>query len=188
MKRFRVLFGLGALVLGSAIPAFTMASTVSADTTGPASASTPSVSFPDCFTVLVPIHPGAEATSSDVGPTLCYSSMANLEQAKTLTPDTTFVIGQDYMDTNYGGTMHEYDGGAQCSASIGYGDPGMPSGWNDDVSSARSGLANCNDFVHYENANYNNNVSGATVDCSNDSCYFIGAAMNDRTSSETWNT
>jgi hypothetical protein len=129
------------------------------------------------------LSPGA--TSSAMGPEACYATASELAAE---IPSSQYTIGFDYMNTNYGGTSLQWTGGAPCSSNLGYGASSMPSGWNDDISSASSNWSNCNDWRHFENTDYNKKVNGAVIDCSNNNCYYIGNAMNDRTSSETWNT
>lgn len=183
MKSTRGLIAMVAVLLGFAVPVSFAASSASA---APTSSSSPSAAFPGVLSELQPIQPGA--TSSVVLGTHCYANVSDVKAGIAESPNTNYTIGIDYQDTNYSGTSWYYTGTSPCSSNIGCGLAVMQSGWNDDISSASSNWSNCNDWVHYENGNFNRNVPGATVDCKNNSCYYIGSAMNDRTSSETWNT
>jgi hypothetical protein len=95
--------------------------------------------------------------------------------------DTTVIIGIDYVDSNFGGNQYHWEVPelAGCSDGTSFSVPGMPSGWNDEVSSAKS-FVGCDDYIHYENANYGD----PTKDCGPD-CATMGS-MNDETSSECW--
>jgi len=103
----------------------------------------------------------------------------------SLIPDTSTVIGIDYMNANYGGLSLTWtaNGTVGCEGGFPtYAASSMPSGWNDDISSYRD-YASCSNNPHYENNNY----KGAVANCG-PNCSYIGAAMNDRTSSEKWGT
>jgi hypothetical protein len=117
---------------------------------------------------------GAVHLSSTTAPTQLTEAM--LAPATTTTQT---VIGVDYVNTHYGGnTLTWYTTYGNCTSTNYYNAASMPSGWNDVVSSAHA-WANCNHWYHYEHINY----GGARATCT---CYYIGDAMNDRTSSEKW--
>jgi hypothetical protein len=98
----------------------------------------------------------------------------------SLAPATTNVFAIEYVDANWQGASLTYTTTAGgCSSTTTYGVTSMPSGWNDVISSERD-YDNCNDGVHWENSNY----TGASVNCY--SCSYLGAAMNDQTSSIYW--
>jgi hypothetical protein len=91
------------------------------------------------------------------------------------------VIGIDYKNSNFGGDSLPWiaDNLVGCSTGLSYQAPSMPSGWNDEVSSADA-FAGCDSYIHYEDNNY----GGSQHECAPD-CATIGV-MNDETSSEKW--
>ncbi len=152
-----------------------------------------------CVLEIDPIRPGESA--SQVRPVGCFATFSEAISAATrgavrLPPDigpdevtpemlapaqSNIVIGIDYWDSNFRGQslVWETPHTAGCSDGSTYGSPGMPPGWNDEVSSARS-YAGCNHYYHYEHTNW----TGAVLDCGG-SCATMGV-MNDQTSSERW--
>jgi hypothetical protein len=92
------------------------------------------------------------------------------------------VISIDYTGSSYTGSELIWLGTGNCSTStnnIDYEVSSMPSGWVNVVSSFRA-YANC--WVkHYENPSFGGAVVGYT-----DSRSYIGAALDNRTSSERW--
>lgn len=136
------------------------------------------VSQPQCFATF------AEAIAAATGGTVHLSSSVKPSQLTQAmlgdTPDTTTVIGVDYVNSHYGGnslTWTSTSGG--CTSTQTFQASSMPSGWNDVVSSALS-YQNCNTYWHYQNINF----GGAQIDCG-PSCATMGV-MNDQTSSEKW--
>jgi hypothetical protein len=109
----------------------------------------------------------------------CYSAHSAMIAAL---PAVTTVLSIDYMNASYGGASYTWTSTSvtSCTYWPEFEEPSMPSGWNDDISSYRD-YAGCNYNPHYENINYGGAISDCTPDCS-----YIGAAMNDRTSSEAW--
>lgn len=94
----------------------------------------------------------------------------------------TAVISIDYedpkWDANAFGPTYTWTGGQNgCNDGSTYAVSSMPSGWDNQVSSARS-YTGCAQNRHYENTSY----GGASQNCS---CYTMDA-MNDKTSSEKW--
>ncbi|MGH2448816.1 MAG: hypothetical protein ACRDFS_09490, partial [Chloroflexota bacterium] len=105
---------------------------------------------------------------------------AQLTQAMLDVPSTSTVIGEDYMDSGFGGqnlTWYESSDINGCTDGSYYTAASMPSGWNDDVSSARS-FGGCATYNHFENVNF----GGSRLTCT----YSSMGAMNDQTSSEKW--
>jgi hypothetical protein len=100
----------------------------------------------------------------------------------SLLPATETVYAVDYQNANYGGGSLSWIVNRlyHCSGFPDFSESPMPSGWNDQISSYRD-FASCSDNPHYENTNY----KGAVVNCG-PNCSYVGAAMNDRTSSEKW--
>lgn len=175
--RVRTMICAASLAAGAIVPGVILASSSASAT--PTNVSTPSAGYPACTVSLTPVTPGT-GQQSVMGPEHCYATAAARTQA--MTPLTTFVIGIDYMDTNYSGASLSWTGGAACSSSQSYYANSMPSGWNNDVSSAASNYSNCTNYVHWDGTKQ----TGANIDCTNNLCYYIGGAMNDRTSSEDW--
>jgi hypothetical protein len=154
--------------------------------TGVASASTASAATQASSVVKVSSAPSratpycsAELTarSNVVKNARCYSTHSGMMAAL---PAVTIVIGIDYMNANYGGASYTWTTTATCTEFPEYWVSSMPSGWNDDISSYRD-YAGCNVNPHWENVDY----KGALANCG-PNCSYIGAAMNDRTSSEDW--
>ncbi len=105
---------------------------------------------------------------------------SQLTQSMLDVPSTSTVIGVDYMDSGfYGGslTWSESSDIYGCTDGSYYAAPTIPSGWNDDVSSARS-YGGCATYNHFENTYY----GGSKLTCT---CSTMGV-MNDQTSSEKW--
>lgn len=109
----------------------------------------------------------------------CYSTKS-ARSAALATPAALVVIGVDYMNAGYGGSSLTTTASAGCTYVGEYYIKSMPSGWNDDISSYFD-YSNCGNNPHYESINF----VGASINCG-PNCSYIGAAMNDRTSSEKW--
>ena len=95
-------------------------------------------------------------------------------------PDVETVIGEDYMDTSFQGRSYTWYETADingCTDGSYYTAASLPSGWNDDVSSAQS-YGGCATYNHFENINF----GGSRLTCT---CSSMGV-MNDQTSSEKW--
>jgi hypothetical protein len=127
-------------------------------------------------------HCGAVITHSGVGQERCSSSQAAL--AAVLTDSTSTVVSIDYSDANFQGSTFTWwtSGIFSCSGFPDF-SSNMFAGWNDIVSSYKD-FANCNNNPHYENTNENQG-GGALVNCG-PTCSYVGNALNDRTSSESW--
>lgn len=129
--------------------------------------------FPTFAEAIYAATGGAVSLSPSTRPQQLTQSMLNL-------PGTNTVIGVDYMDANYGGaslTWYESKDINGCTDGSYYTASSMPSGWNDDVSSAIS-YGGCKTYNHFENTNF----GGAKLTCT---CATMGV-MNDQTSSEKW--
>lgn len=90
---------------------------------------------------------------------------------------TNPLLGIEYYDSGYhGATLTLYGtSGSGCYSGTTYGFRSLPSGWNDEISSAK-GYSNCWGD-HYQNTGY----SGVELVCKPNCSGF--SAMNDRTSS-----
>jgi hypothetical protein len=132
--------------------------------------SAPSRATPYCSAELTP-------RSGVVKNARCYSSHSGMMAEL---PAVSIVISIDYMNSNYGGASYTWVTSATCTEFPEYWASSMPSGWNDDISSYAD-YAGCNVNPHWEDVDY----KGAEVSCGPD-CSYVGAAMNDRTSSEDW--
>jgi hypothetical protein len=106
-------------------------------------------------------------------------------------PDTTYVIGIDYIDANYGGNTWVWYRTTPCDGNLGTIDYSIPNlnaepyseyGFNDSISSFHS-YANCQTVLYadwyYEGAATNGGAP--IVDMS-----YVGNAMNDQASSIRW--
>lgn len=156
-----------------------------------------------CVMMLNPIRPGEK--SSEVVSYNCYSTFSQSISAATggrihlassvrpqdvtramlqtgESPNTTFIIGIEYKDSNYKGDTLSYgtsSGG--CSPYQSFGVTSMPAGWDNVISSVAGDLDYCYWTVLWENTNYGGarlNVAGSTS--------YVGNAMNDQTSSIYW--
>lgn len=95
---------------------------------------------------------------------------------------TAVVIGVEYNADHWrvsSGTWIVETSG-ECTASRGWVWRSMPSGWDNVISSSKA-YSGCNRADHWENAD----LKGALRSC-RPNCYYIGDAMNDRTSSLGW--
>jgi hypothetical protein len=92
-------------------------------------------------------------------------------------PESTFVIGIEYVDRDFGGITFTVQATFSCDSGQVAVSSLSPWGWNDKISSSRA-FSNCNNSFHYEDDNF----GGASANCGS-SCAYIGDAMNDRTSS-----
>lgn len=102
----------------------------------------------------------------------------------SVTPSASILLGTDWWDVNFGGaTWNWYGTGGRCDSNTYYQFDHAPSGWNDEISSARAwqGSSSCNHYYHYENSYENRYVNGAVIDCG--FCSSMGV-MGDETSSE----
>lgn len=98
-----------------------------------------------------------------------------------LRPSVQTVISIDFVDANYSGnTLTWYVDNADGCLAGPYVANEMPSGWNDVVSSAKT-YDSCGSNKHFEHIY----LGGAWIDCQGSACSWMGA-MNDATSSETW--
>lgn len=97
--------------------------------------------------------------------------------------DASNVVGIDFSDWHFSGASFTATGGtAGCTGGHNYAINSMPAGWNNIVSSNYPS-SGCNRARHWDGTNH----TGALIDChDNLDCYYIGDAMNDRTSSEEW--
>jgi hypothetical protein len=155
----------------SAVIGVAFSSAASAAPTAVKVSATPSSATPYCTGELTP-------GSTVVKNAQCYSTHSAMAAA---IPATQTVISIDYADANYGGLSFTWTASiTTCTYFPEFANPTMPSGWNDTVSSYAD-YANCNNNPHYENVNYGGSVANCGPNCS-----YIGAAMNDRTSSEKW--
>lgn len=92
---------------------------------------------------------------------------------------TSYVIGVEYKDVNFGGASTTFAAPNNCT-NYSFWWNTMPSGFDNVISSAKA-YSYCTHSNHYENTY----ASGAVKDCGT-GCSYIGDAMNDRTSSITW--
>ena len=116
----------------------------------------------------------------------CYVLIDNApnvvcRDSTTLVAATTTIVGIDYSGSLYAGTTLNWTttNSQGCTGGASYGSPGMPSGWNDVVSSAK-GYQGCNNNPHWESTNY----GGASITCM-PNCSTMGAIDN-KTSSVKW--
>lgn len=92
----------------------------------------------------------------------------------------SYVIGIEYQHPNFQGATLTITSPVTCYGyNILFPYSSFPPGWNDSISSARA-FSSCYYSYHYEN-----NFSGAFVNCGT-ACSYIGDVMNERTSSITW--
>src|ERR1041385_6474680 len=165
----------------------------------------PSPRASDCITSTVATPWGKPATDGAAAPAVqCFASfseaMAAATQGRVQLPASAtaatvdertlnagaqassgdFVIGIEYIDINYGGASLIAHSATTCDGfNHGFGDLRVL-GWNDQISSARA-FSDCNNAFHYEDIDF----TGAMINCGS-GCSFIGAAMNDQTSSLLW--
>lgn len=136
------------------------------------------VSQPQCFATFAEAIAAATGGTVQLGPSVKPTQLTQAMLGDT--PDTTTVIGVDYVNSYEGGnslTWTSTSGG--CTSTQSFQASSMPSGWNDVVSSALS-YQNCNTYWHYENTGF----KGSQIDCG-PRCDTMGV-MNDQTSSEKW--
>jgi hypothetical protein len=166
LTRLHVKCGLALTALGLT-GLVAMSSPVNAAST---TSSTPSVLTPYCK-VLV--------TGQSIGQEQCSATQAQMTSQISAT-QTVYAV--DYMNANYGGASLSWvvSGIFHCTSYPQLTASSMPSGWNDVISSYRD-FVSCSSNPHYENNNY----KGTVVNCG-PNCSYVGAAMNDRTSSEKW--
>ena len=98
-------------------------------------------------------------------------------------PAASYVIGVEYQHADFKGWSRTYRSPRTCYGYVHY-VPWVGADINDQISSAKA-YSWCNHSVHYEHINFNRGTAGATRDCGS-SCSYIGAAMNDKTSSIIW--
>ena len=97
---------------------------------------------------------------------------------------SSVVIGMDYgaIEFNTGHGTNIWSGSqGPCSPTLSYGASGMPSGWNDVVSSARS-YSDCNKYKHFEHTW----SQGTSITCDQGNACRLMGYMDNKTSSETW--
>jgi Peptidase inhibitor family I36 len=107
------------------------------------------------------------------------SRAVSADELAGLSPDVDSPISIMYADTNYGGASYTWTGAA-CTATHSYADPGMPSGWNDRVSSMLV-YQNCTNRL-YVDASY----GGAFADSGRNGSEPTLGTLNDKGSSEKW--
>lgn len=113
------------------------------------------------------IHVGPNATPKDISPESLTSG---------------FVLGIDFQNGSFSGSSFTATGSTECTGGHNFAITSMPGGW-DNIVSSNYPSSGCNRARHWENTSY----GGALIDCRPDqNCYYIGNAMNDRTSSEEW--
>jgi hypothetical protein len=99
---------------------------------------------------------------------------------------STPLMSIDYSDWHYLGASRMWYGGPNgCDSSAGgYVAASMPAGWDNVISSQiLVATGGCDHNYHYDGTNR----TGALIDCAYGvGCYYIGDAMNDRTSSQWW--
>jgi hypothetical protein len=122
---------------------------------------------------LDPSVQASEASEEMLRPRNSASTQMSVESTAT-----TYVIGIDYANANYGGSSKTWTTTSVCTLSRSFQVAYVGDAWNDRISSAKS-FAGCSLNPHYEHASY----GGAVRYCP---CQYIGDAMNDRTSSEKW--
>lgn len=96
--------------------------------------------------------------------------------------ESTVVIGVDYDTWHYIDVPSPkiWEAGTGCDPGHWWVMPNIGGQWNDRISSAK-GYSGCVQFRHFEDENY----AGALRNCT-PNCYYIGDAMNDRTTSLQW--
>lgn len=112
-------------------------------------------------------HLGPNATPADLAPDALAGSNT---------------LGIDFSDGNYSGSSFTATGDTPCTGGHNFAINSMPPSW-DNVISSNYPSSGCDRARHWENTNH----TGALIDCKpTNNCYYIGNAMNDRTSSEEW--
>jgi hypothetical protein len=98
-------------------------------------------------------------------------------------PTSTVVLGIDYDAFHYDETAGAriWEASSSCTPSLSWTVWNVGNDWNDRISSAKS-YGGCHYFEHWENYYWDGAVRTCTPNC-----YYIGDAMNDRTSSLRWN-
>jgi hypothetical protein len=136
------------------------------------------VSQPQCFATFAEAIAAATGGTVHLSPTTKPSQLT--QSMLSDEPDTSTVIGIDWVNSNFGGNSYTWTvGNGGCAVGVSFSVTPMPSGWNDVVSSAKS-FANCNTYTHFENVGF----TGSELNCG-PKCATMGA-MNDKTSSEKW--
>jgi hypothetical protein len=109
---------------------------------------------------------------------VCADSEAELVAKKGKQPRATYILAKMYDHADYGGSYLEVTASNACdtNSDIDYSIPNVGSTWNDRISSWR-GYAQCQIRI-YENASFGGASYGAYTNSS-----YVGAAMNDRTTS-----
>lgn len=103
-------------------------------------------------------------------------------------PTGNYILGLDSIDTSHGGATLTWNSPTRCTSTRSFVNEftGSVAGYNNEVSSAGNfAYSGCANWHHYDGFGQ----SGANIDCgySTNQCdTYIGAAMNDRSSSLRW--
>lgn len=148
------------------------------DMAAPSAAPGPAQCFDTFSDAMFAATGGRVRLPSAVTEDMLDDQILNGKSAATL---ASFVIGIEFVNRDFQGATLTITNAQTC---LGFTQSlaSMPAGWNDVVTSAKA-FSNCNNSVHFENANFSS--SGAQINCGA-ACSFIGNAMNDRTSSIRW--
>lgn len=136
-----------------------------------------------CFSTFAEAIDNATGGGVKLGPDTRPAQLTDATLATTVSGQT--IIGIDYEDPNFDVNVFgpsltwQVSNDFGCTGGHNYVAASMPSGWDNQVSSAKA-FAGCSRYIHYENTNY----GGANLNCSA-SCASMGV-MNDATSSEKW--
>ncbi len=151
-----------------------------------------------CTVELAPLEPGqttsrivSQGCFATFSQAMAFASHGRVKLSASATPRdllpemlaTTYVLGIDFKDGSYSGASFTATGATGCSGGHNFAITSMPPTWDNQVSSNYPS-SGCNRAVHWEDTSY----GGAQKTCTSDpaTCYYIGNAMNDRTSSEQW--
>jgi hypothetical protein len=111
-----------------------------------------------------------------------HASPLDYEPLPIASPNDTlaaYVIGVEFQHSWFGGSSLTFTSNVSCFGwyhTVAY----VGNNWNDQISSARA-YSGCGHSYHYEHANF----GGSILDCRSE-CFYVGDAMNDRTSSLFW--
>lgn len=150
-----------------------------------------------CVARLAHLEPGE--TTSRVLSMACYQTFAEAIDHATngkvhlgpnATPDqlspealaSSYVLGIDFQHTHFSGASFTATGDTPCTGGHNFAIDTMPETWNNVVSSNYPS-SGCDRARHWDGTYH----TGALIDCRPSlNCYYIGDAMNDRSSSEEW--
>lgn len=121
--------------------------------------------------------------SGDLTPELLAALLVAAPSPDPRAAASSTVVGIDWWDANFTGSTYIWyvDNPNGCYDGSRYAYPGMPAGWDNQVSSAR-GYQGCNNYIHFEHPDF----GGAQINCdTGNKCATMGI-MNDQTSSEKW--